>query len=301
MVGKFVGGKLGDVRSVRITGSGMIIIECVSKRQRERALKIHAFGDHSSVNCFPLGAEIRKKGVVSGVPLTVEAEFFQEVEDVCEAKWLTRFRNGEEEDSNSVCLTFEGELPERVDVDYVCYRARPYERAPLRSFCCQEYGHVAAGCRGGRRCGRCGKDNCNVEECKVEKEQAKCLHCEGNHHTGPAQCPKRIKEVKMNKIRAEKGSSYAEAAKSKMVVVQKEKEQKGNGDNQSISVDKKRFLAFIAMVINCAAEIKGKSERIKMVLDAARRFLNVVDTSGEDLDVTLREGVAPTQTMGSGI
>ncbi|MGL4928752.1 MAG: hypothetical protein ACRC4H_01145, partial [Plesiomonas sp.] len=47
-----------------------------------------------------------------------------------------------------------------------------------------------------------------------------------------------------------------------------------------------RFLAFLATVINCAAGIKGESERIKMALDAARRFLNAVDTSGEDPDVT---------------
>ena len=62
---------------------------------------------------------------------------------------------------------------------------------------------------------------------------------------------------------------------------------------------KKGFLAFIAMVINCAVEIQRKSERIKMVLDAARRFLNVGDISGEDLDTALREGFAPTQTVGS--
>lgn len=46
------------------------------------------------------------------------------------------------------------------------------------------------------------------------------------------------------------------------------------------------------MVINSAVEIHRKSERIKMVLDAARGFLNAVDISGED--VTLREGFAQT-------
>lgn len=40
------------------------------------------------------------------------------------------------------------------------------------------------------------------------------------------------------------------------------------------------------MVNNCAVEILGRSERIKMVLDAARRFLKVVDVSGQDRDYT---------------
>ena len=44
-------------------------------------------------------------------------------------------------------------------------------------------------------------------------------------------------------------------------------------------------------MINCAVELKGKSERIKMILEAARRFLRVDDVSGEDLDNVLREGL----------
>ena len=61
-------------------------------------------------------------------------------------------------------------------------------------------------------------------------------------------------------------------------------------------MDKGQFLAFIAMVINCAVEMQGKSERIQMILDAARTFLNIVDISGEDLDSKLSEGFALTQT-----
>ena len=38
-----------------------------------------------------------------------------------------------------------------------------------------------------------------------------------------------------------------------------------------------------------------------MVLDAARRYLSVIDISGEDLDVTLLEGFASTQAIESGL
>lgn len=50
---------------------------------------------------------------------------------------LTQFREGEK-DSNSVYLSFEGELLDSVYYDYMCYRVRPYERAPFRCFSCQE-------------------------------------------------------------------------------------------------------------------------------------------------------------------
>ena len=72
-----------------------------------------------------------------------------------------------------------------------------------------------------------------------------------------------------------------------------------NKDDKNIVMGKREFLAFIAMVINCAADIKTKSERIKMVLVAAKTFLNVVDVSGEELDNTLREGVLSSQASGS--
>ena len=106
----------------------------------------------------------------------------------------------------------------------------------------------------------------------------------------------------MSRIRAESGPrpmSYAEAAKrveredfisiEREVCPQQESRRKGNESEQNICLDKKRFLAFIAMVINCAVDIQTKSERIKMVLEAAKRFLDVFDVTGEDLDITLKE------------
>lgn len=41
-------------------------------------------------------------------------------------------------------------------------------------------------------------------------------------------------------------------------------EKKQNRADQNICMDMKGFGAFIAMVINCAVEIQGKSERIKI-------------------------------------
>ena len=49
-----------------------------------------------------------------------------------------RFRQGKKEFRKSFCITFEEDIPDRVYIDYVCNRVRPYEEAPLRGFCCQE-------------------------------------------------------------------------------------------------------------------------------------------------------------------
>lgn len=38
----------------------------------------------------------------------------------------------------------------------------------------------------------------------------------------------------------------------------------------------------IGTFVNCAVKIKSQSERIKMVLDAASRYLDIVDILGEE-------------------
>lgn len=110
-------------------------------------------------------------------------------------------------------------------------RVLQYERAHLRYFCCQKYGHVAAVCRGVRRRGRCGKDNSFREECKDTEEQTKCVHCEGNHHAWSAKWPKRFKKYEYEMM---KWWQYKR--------------------NRS-------------MLIQWTVEFQGKSEIIKMVLD----------------------------------
>lgn len=70
--------------------------------------------------------------------------------------------------------------------------------------------------------------------------------------------------------------------------------------NKISSWTRKAFLAFITIVFKCTTEIDGKTDRIKMALDVARRLLIVVGISGEKLDVKLRDGFVQTQAIGFG-
>ena len=193
-VGTMLAAKVGEIRSVRTTRSGMVVIECMTLQQMKKVLRIDDWDGDNTVKCFRLGlgARARQKGVISGVPHSVLDLAFEKLEGVCEARRMMTRRAGEWEESMSICLTFEGELPERVYQDYVCYRVRPFQAAPLRCFCCQEYGHVAAVCRAQRRsCGNCGKAECVKRRCEKEQAKPKCLHCEGEHHAGSVKCPRR--------------------------------------------------------------------------------------------------------------
>ena len=45
----------------------------------------------------------------------------------------------------------------------------------------------------------------------------------------------------------------------------------------------RRFLGFIAMVVNCACKIETKSEIIKMVVHAAKKILGIFDVKGDKI------------------
>ena len=115
-----------------------MIVEWETTEQRDRALKIISFG-RADIVCFSMRDKPTVKGVISGVPIDVEAESFLFVG----RRRLKSHREGKEQDSWSVLIEFAEALPERVYLDYVSYRVRAFERGPLRCYWCQEYGHVA--------------------------------------------------------------------------------------------------------------------------------------------------------------
>lgn len=110
--------------------------------------------------------------------------------------------------SSAVLLTFQGKvLPEKVMLGYMCFTVKAYERPPLRCFKCQRFGHVAAVCRGKRRCGKCEEDH-DFKDCKGH---VKFCNCGGSHKAGFRGCPHTEKAELVQKVRNENQISYAEA------------------------------------------------------------------------------------------
>lgn len=74
-VGQFVYDGLGHTKSVNVTRGGMVITECASKRQMDKAFCIHVFTDNNHVKCvkcFTLDGSKRSVGVIKSIPLFEE-------------------------------------------------------------------------------------------------------------------------------------------------------------------------------------------------------------------------------------
>ena len=52
------------------------------------------------------------------------------------------------------------------------------------------------------------------------------------------------------------------------------------------------------MVINCACEIETKSEKIKMVVHAAKEILGIFDVEGDEIQGILEKGFGGNQYLG---
>lgn len=72
--------------------------------------------------------------------------------------------------------------------------------------------------------------------------------------------------------------------------------------NDTLIVEKKKFVMFIVEVINCSAQTKSRTERIKIITKAAEKYLGIEELSVESINATLNAGITETQsTCGGGL
>ena len=187
------------------------------------------------------------------------------------------------------------------------YDVRLYVPPPLRCFKCQKYGHVAAVCKGKQRCGRCAGEH---EYGKCERgAKLKCCNCGGEHTSAYRGCEisKRAEEVQ--RVKTLQGVTYAEAVRK--VGVQ------SNGSNDKMAgrheiracegcreikedtliVEKRQFILFMVEAINCTAQTDKKTEKIKIIVKAAEKYLGVEAIGWEEVEDELKGGSPSSQAL----
>ena len=130
-------------------------------------------------------------------------------------------------------------------------------------------------------CEKCAEGH-ETKECVVLGKVVECVNCRGAHGAGDQTCPVWGKQVEVSRVRVEQRLSYAEAVKKVEEDGLKGRSGESSRDipvqrdwpKSDISFSKIGFLAFIAMVINCTAEMERKSQKIDVVA-AAERYLGM--------------------------
>lgn len=311
MKSKAINRLIGEVKNARILRNGSLLVECRDSTQQGKAIRLNKF-EGKSVSVSILENKQNARGVISGVPLAVSMDQIKgnvTGATVVEARRLRTTRNGEKCDSLSVMIRFEEEqLPTKVYLGYMSYNVRPYVPPPLRCFKCQKYGHIAAVCKGKQRCARCAGEH---EYGKCERgAQPKCCNCGGEHSSAYRGCEVSKRAVEVQKVRVEQGVTYAEAARRVQIQPVRVRQTENSTTRpcegcsrlktDTLIVKKTDFVLFMVEVINCSAQTERKTEKIKIIVKAAERFLGVRGLGLENIENMLGTGSSQSQSWGEG-
>ena len=294
---------VGEGADARILANGMIMLICRTKEQYEKAKKISRIAGKK----VEVVIRAEKKDVVLGIVFGVCADMTEKeiMENVNGGvvEGVKRFKTREGGNPNApVIITFEGRtLPARVYIGCLSFVVKEYKRPPLRCFKCQRYGHMAASCRGSRRCAKCGGDH-DIQGCEAEQAALKCCNCGGSHLASSRECSHFVKAKQVQDVKKEHKISYAEALK-RVEMPRVERSQPSTSgsfvdlssgpsmraDNQRVIVNKQAFLAFIVDIVYATREKKRSSDIIQCVVQAAGRFLGVGEYSPQELHSYMKD------------
>ena len=130
-----------------------------------------------------------------------------------DAKRLMRKRDGTQERSLSICITFNTpNIQAKLQLGYEYFNVKPFIPPVIRCYNCQRLGHVANNCRSSTRCVRCGGSH-SFDQCQ-QKEKVKCCRCGENHSSAYGGCVTIRQERKIQSIKVSCNISYADAAKA---------------------------------------------------------------------------------------
>lgn len=288
---------VGDVLDVKPLRDGSLLIVC---RDRDQRMGLIQCKNLLGINVKVLDWVERGKvlSVITGVPTDLsDDDIKKNVKGlrVSQVKRLPVVREGKKIPSLSVLLTLdEPKQPERIMIGYVSYTARPYIPPPTRCYKCQRYGHIASVCKGKIRCAKCGGEH-EYGQCG-EGTKIKCCNCGGEHSAAYKGCEMHKQAVQVQNVKVKENVTYAEAIKRVNNVNKVRNVNVGVAaavpglstrvpstqkcckiTDDTLLVDKKNFIAFIAEVVNRAAKIESRTDKIKMIKRAAEKHLEIND------------------------
>lgn len=219
LVRKSIESSVGNIEDARPENRGArYILKVRQVKQVQKLLNLRELTDGTKVKIdFHQTLNIRKCTVSCPYGLSMtDNELLEELRSqrVVEVKRFLR-RDPKNKDNllpTPTCLiSVQGTtLPEFFYFGYVRVKTRAYYPNPLQCGKCYRFGHTKRNCQEGSICPECSLEHEYNHPCLAE---AHCVNCKGPHSARARECPVKMAESKIVRIKVDEDVSYPEARK----------------------------------------------------------------------------------------
>lgn len=314
VIRKSIEDAVGEIEDARPEAKGArYVLKVRQKRQIEKLLRLRKLVDDTAIVVeFHSTLNIRKCTVTCqhGVHIS-DSEMTSRLSSqrVIEVRRFTRRDPKDKKKiipTNTMVLTLQGTtVPEFIYFGYVRTKTRPYYPSPLQCSKCHRFGHTKKYCTQTALCADCSSEHAESNPCSADPH---CVNCRGSHSSRSRDCPVKIDETRIVKIKVDQDVSYAEARK----IHESQKEQgppmstSPNVSNLMKKLEEKdqeiaKLRTLLQNLIKEVAELK-KCNQLAASTSKESEEEQKMDTS-EDQKITKRQrskDTSPTISQGNG-
>ena len=201
---------VGNPREAIVLRGGDLSVTSIDLDQQKKLLSLDSIVNPTVICSLPNSSANNKNGVIFGVPIADgELELLEALRDqgVTNVKRLP-MKNRPEIASETVILTFETQLPERVKIAAMSYRVQVSIPNPYRCNRCGRLGHTTARCRASSEaCKTCNRQHQADQRCSFH-----CINCNEDSPTSlDIECPAYKEMRKIIRMAYLEGISIEEA------------------------------------------------------------------------------------------
>lgn len=224
IIGKHLKDHVGELRNLKLQRDGSYHIECSTDKQVATLLKLKVLEKDLNVEITEHPTKNFSKNIFTSFELKglndddILSELKKSYRSIEKIKRFMKKVDGNEIPTNTFLVTYNVPNPQaEIKIAFNLIKTRPFYPSPFRCFKCLEFGHPTDNCKKEKKCAKCG-NNQHDGNCASE---LKCVVCKNAHHTLDRNCPAKLKEIQIIKLKIDKNITFKDAK----LIIEKENKQ----------------------------------------------------------------------------
>lgn len=278
IIGKHLKDHVGELRNLKLQRDGSYHIECSTDKQVATLLKLKVLEKDLNVEITEHPTKNFSKNIFTSFELKglndddILSELKKSYRSIEKIKRFMKKVDGNEIPTNTFLVTYNVPNPQaEIKIAFNLIKTRPFYPSPFRCFKCLEFGHPTDNCKKEKKCAKCG-NNQHDGNCASE---LKCVVCKNAHHTLDRNCPAKLKEIQIIKLKVDKNITFKDA---KLIIEKENKQdyanalkknvvQNGNDDKQQQNEIIQKLTEQVKSLTNTVNQLQQQLDKVNNVLN----------------------------------